>query len=132
MRAVGRLGIPRSVGHVGEGAIMGSSSVVTMAGAVIASGRGAGRRTRALRRMRSGPVTDEAVLEQTRRLTDAYRSPSTALVVAALVGDDGVATASLQSAVRDALERLRVRGELVCVSHRGQHRWHLPGRPPPA
>lgn len=80
-------------------------------------------------RVPSAELTDVDVLAAVERLSLAYRSPSTSLIVWELSQEHAVG-GSFQVAVRDALERLRCRGDVVCVSHRGTRRWHLATTPP--
>lgn len=74
------------------------------------------------RRPIAGPVTEEEVLAAVIELCGNYHAPSTSLITWRLVGG-GTVTSAFQSAVRDALQQLRARGQLSCVVHRGTHRW---------
>jgi hypothetical protein len=55
-------------------------------------------------------------------LSGRYHAPSTSLIASRLA-PSGTVTGAFQSSVRDALEHLRAGGRLLCVVHRGTHRW---------
>jgi hypothetical protein len=85
------------------------------------------------RRRIARPVSEADVLAAVIELSSDYHAPSTSLIIWRLAGD-GTVTSAFQSAVRDALERLRVHGRLSCVVHRGTHHWSATrdSRQPPA
>lgn len=70
-------------------------------------------------------VGDEDVLIAVIELSERYRAPSTSLITWRLARG-GTVTGAFQSAVRDALQRLRARGQLSCITHRGTQRWSAP------
>lgn len=70
------------------------------------------------------PVSQEQVLEAIQELSIRYRGPSTSLITWHLARGSAV-TATFQSGVRDALQRLRASGRVQSVMHRGTHRWSV-------
>lgn len=85
-------------------------------------------RARAGIRRRSQPVrpVTREVLAAVIELSERYYAPSTSLITWRLARG-GTVTAAFQSAVRDALQRLRADGQLSCVTHRGTQRWSATG-----
>lgn len=77
---------------------------------------------RARWRQQASAVGDEAVLAAVIELSEHYRAPSTSLITWRLARG-GTVTGAFQSAVRDALQHLRARGQLSCITHRGTQRW---------
>lgn len=75
------------------------------------------------------PPSDSDVLAAVRALLVAYRSPTTSLIIWHLA-KGRPRNAAFQHAVRAALERLRQRRQVVCVTHRGRRRWSLPATDP--
>jgi hypothetical protein len=76
----------------------------------------------ARRRPTARPVSEADVLAAVIELSGDYHAPSTSLITWRLASDSTI-TSAFQSAVRDALQHLRARGQLSCVAHRGTHRW---------
>lgn len=74
------------------------------------------------RRRPARPVADDEVLVAVIELAEHYYGPSTSLITWRLAHGATV-TGAFQRAVRDALQRLRARGQLSCVTHRGTQRW---------
>jgi hypothetical protein len=67
-------------------------------------------------------ASDAEVLAAVIELSGSYRAPSTSLITWRLARGATI-TGAFQSAVRDALQHLRARGQLSCVVHRGTQRW---------
>jgi hypothetical protein len=67
-------------------------------------------------------VTSDEVMAAVLDLCGRYHAPSTSLITARLA-PGGRVTGALQSSVREALEQLYAGGRLLCVVHRGTHRW---------